>query len=121
MNKLALSFFLVIFSIVDVCAQDDRFEFPEVIHEFENAMIIIKDKNPFTFEVNQKCVGINVLYNIEKKDKKYILTKSSGYIEIDNKCFVNTDLEIKIKTDKKEIKKSYKLLPPIVEERNWGC
>lgn len=69
MNKLALSFFLLIFFIIDVSAQDNGFEFPEVIHEFENAMIIVKDKNPSTFEVNQKCIGINVLYNIEKKDK----------------------------------------------------
>lgn len=121
MHKLFLIFFMVVILNAGVNARENDFKFPEVIHEFENAMIIVNIKSPFTFEINQKCVGINVLSNIEKKNNSYILKGGSGYIEIDNKCFVNTEVTFTVTSGEKKIVKSYKLLPPIIEERNWGC
>jgi len=114
-------FLLITIFFSNVFAENLGFEFPTEIHEFENAMIIIRTKTPFTFKTNVECMNVKQLKNIEHKSDTYKLLGESGYIELDNKCFAGENVTIEIKSNGKIIKKTYNLLPPLKEERDWGC
>ncbi|UOD35097.1 hypothetical protein DSN97_01800 [Deferribacteraceae bacterium V6Fe1] len=114
-------FLLIVILFSNVFAEESGFELPNEIHEFENAMIIVRTNTPFTFSTNIECMKVNRTKSLEHKRDMYKLTAESGYIELDNKCFAGDKVTLEIKTQGKVIKKTYNLLPPIKEERNWGC
>ncbi|BAI80905.1 hypothetical protein DEFDS_1445 [Deferribacter desulfuricans SSM1] len=116
--KTIIILFIFCFSIYAV---DNLVIFPDEIHELENQIVVINTDKPFRVTIDNNCMKVSGVNNLEKRGNKYIKTGDNSYLELDNKCFNGVKVKITIEVESKKIEKIYNILPPLKEERDWGC